>query len=172
MSEARTLLEEVQEERRPGIRDDWQADKVIQSIQRIDAEKEEQIQHHLHQIEIIRERAARRKAFFEPLLDAYLDSVPASTAKTQISYKLNSGQLVRKFAYQKAEIVDEQAVVEYLEQNGADELVKIKKAANWAELKKRGKFEGSMFVDAQTAEVIPGVEVTTKPETFKVVCKP
>lgn len=166
--EAKSLLDTVRQESRPGIQSDWQADRIVQKMQRMTEEACAQIQHHQQQIAGIEEETQRRTAYCQALLNAYLDKVPVKVAGTQISYKLQSGKLVRKLAHLEAKIADEQAVIRFLEESGAEALVKIKKAANWAELKKQTRIEGNALVDAQTAEVIPGVEVVLKPETFRV----
>ena len=98
-------------------------------------------------------------AFFTARLEEYFDSVPHKASKTMESYTLPGGKLVRKRQQPQYE-TDDEALVPWLETNMA-QLVKIKKSADWAALKKLCSVTpDGQHVVTEDGEIIPGVTVT------------
>jgi len=64
--------------------------------------------------------------------------------------------LVKKYKQPKIER-DEEKLVAWLEKNQMPELIKIKKSADWATLKKETEVVGERIISKNTGEVIEGV---------------
>ena len=83
--------------------------------------------------------------------------------KTQISYPLPSGKIMLKHQEPDYDRNNEK-LVEWLEKNDP-KLVKVKKEADWAGLKKKlVLFEGNMCTE--DGEIVPGITVTVRPDKF------
>ncbi|MGI6227319.1 MAG: host-nuclease inhibitor Gam family protein [Peptococcales bacterium] len=156
------------------IIDDLTADWTLDKIRDIKAEynrfemvakaKIEQIQKALNNKKINMEHET---GFFEGKLRDYFETVKTKETKTQKTYALPSGKLKLKF--QKPEIVrNEDALVEYLEKNKMDELIKVKKTADWMELKKKISLVDEGVVNIETGETIPGITLVDRPPRFEV----
>jgi Ni,Fe-hydrogenase I large subunit len=97
-------------------------------------------------------------------LSEWFESQPGKVAKTQKSLVLPNGKLVKKFAkseYQRdeAKLLDVLAGTQYIQ-----EVPKLK----WAELKNDIQIIDGSAVLSTTGEVLDGVTVIEKPETFAV----
>ena len=105
--------------------------------------------------------------FFEGKLRDYLERVKAKETKTQKTYSLPSGKL--KLKYQAPEYKrDEEILLSYLESNNMSDYVKLKKSADWAELKKLTKQIDNKVVNTETGEIIPGIELVEREPKFEV----
>ena len=99
-------------------------------------------------------------------LNIYIDSVETKKTKTQETYRLLSGKLVRKFAKQKL-TPDKNALLEWCKQNAPD-CIKHTEEAMWSEVK--GKFaivEGGVIC-TDTGEFVTCVGVEDTPASFDV----
>ena len=127
-------------------------------------------------------RYESKTAFLRSQLFAYMQNVKTRETKTQLSYRLPSGEL--HFKKPTLEYIrDDAAILAYCEAS-APEFVKIVKSLAWAELKKRlDKVQvdatGAVVsddalraqyvaVDTETGEFVPGITVTEKPGIFSI----
>lgn len=118
-------------------------------------------------LKIEKENMQYNVGFFQSKLAQYFEAVPKKKTKTQETYKLPSGRLVKKFKNPKI-VRDDEKLVEWLERSGMTDLVKIKKSADWATLKKETEVVGERVVSKHTGEVIEGVTAIEQAPEFKV----
>ena len=158
------VLEEVREEFT--VTDDSAAAWCMKKIREAEQGKEMWKRHYEAQLQKVNEANDRDIAYFTAKLEEYFDTVPHKATKTQQSYALPGGKLVRKQQQPKFE-TDDEKLVPWLEENFMGQLVKVKKTADWAGLKKVvNVFGESVMTD--DGEVVPGVTVTPRPDVFKV----
>ena len=104
--------------------------------------------------------------FFKNQLEHYFESVTHKKAKTQESYQLPGGKLIRKYGKTDFDI-DSEALIK----NGLDEaFIKTTKTVKWAEYKETLTAKGSYFVD-EHGEIITDIKIIEKPDTFKIDIK-
>jgi len=111
----------------------------------------------------------RDTAFLKDALDGYMRTVKCKESKTQESYQLLSGKLIRK----KAGVdfsVDSDALTGWLRESGREDLLAVTVKPMWGEIKKRltADPESGAVVIAETGEVVEGVTAVEKPETFSI----
>lgn len=99
-------------------------------------------------------------------LYAYFDTVAKKKTKTQESYQLLSGKLVRKFPKQKL-VPNKEALLEWCKDN-APEYIKHTEEAMWGEIKSKFAIMGDVVVNSSTGEVVSCVTVAEEPSTFDV----
>ena len=116
------------------------------------------------QLENARNELRETENYYLPSLDAYLDTVPAKKAKTQISFELPAGKLIRKLPSTKF-IKDEKILIDVL--NGT-EFVESKPNLKWAELKKDLTVQGGVVFRKSTGEVMAGIDIEEVAATFDV----
>lgn len=172
MSEAidRDFLQPLDESPIPRftVTDDSTAEWCLKKIKEAKADKEKWRQHYAEQMKKVEEATAQAVGYFEGLLEAYFEQVPHKATKTQESYTLPGGKLIRKKQQPKFE-TDDEALVPWLEENFMGQLVKVKKSADWAALKKVCSVTpDGEHVATDEGEIIPGVTVTQRPDVFKV----
>lgn len=148
------------------VTDDKAAEWCMKKIQEAEADRAMWKAHYEAQMQKVNESADSAVAYFTARLEEYFDTVPHKATKTQESYSLPGGKLVRKQHQPKFE-TDDEALVPWLEQNFMGQLVKIKKTADWVALKKVVTVNGENVV-TDDGEIIPGVTVTQRPDVFKV----
>jgi phage host-nuclease inhibitor protein Gam len=164
------------EEQREGwkITDDSSADWALDKIREAQAEYRrfemvvnDKIGQLKEALEIEKERMEKEVGFFEYKLMEYFQKVPHKATKTQEVYKLPSGRLMKKYRAPKI-VRDDDKLVEWLEKNQMLELVKIKKSADWATLKKETEIVGERVISKNTGEVIAGVTAIEQNPEFLV----
>ena len=101
------------------------------------------------------------------LLDQ-IDSKFIKATKTQVSYTLPSGKLVLKHQEPEYKPNDE-ILIPWLEKNNPS-LIKVKKTADWAGLKKTLTLDGTDML-TEDGEIVPGITVTPREDVFKVEVK-
>lgn len=111
---------------------------------------------------IMEKRDGKLAEYFETL-----DEKDMKKTKTMLKYRLPSGELVKKFPGPEFKR-DNEKLSKWLEDNGMDELIEVKKQAKWGELKKKTKVVGNVVVLEETGEIVEGVEVIERPAEFKV----
>lgn len=150
------------------VQDDGQAEWCLKKILEAQADKRKWKQHYEAQLAKVNEAADSSIQYFTAKLEEYFESVPHKETKTQESYRLPSGKLVRK--HQNPEYVtDNAALVPWLEQNFMNQLVKIEKKADWAGLKKVVQLTpDGLHVATDDGEIVPGVSVQQRPDVFKI----
>ena len=117
----------------------------------------------------IDQRLETDTAFLKGQLMAYMRGVKCKESKTQDSYQLLSGKLIRKKAALDYE-VDPEALIKWLGENGREDLVQVTAKPKWGEFKKllAGDVESGAVVIAGTGEAVDGVKATEKPESFSI----
>ena len=152
------------------VTDDKAAEWCIRKIREAQNEKQRWRDYYAEQQRKIDQEADNSIGYFEALLADYFETVPHKRTKTQESYQLPSGKLVRKQQapeYQR----DEAALLPWLKQN-APELVKVTEAADWAALKKQLVIAPDWeTVATEDGEIVPGVKAIPRPEVFKIEIK-
>lgn len=118
-------------------------------------------------LKVEKENMQYNVGFFQSKLAQYFETVPRKTTKTQETYKLPSGRLVKKYKQPKI-VKDDEKLVAWLESNDMTELVKIEKKADWATLKKETEVTGERVISKHTGEVIEGVVAVPQNPEFKV----
>ena len=109
------------------------------------------------------------KSFFESKLREYFEEVDKKETKTQLSYKLPSGNL--KMTKTKLDFEqDKEKLLQYAKDNNLDDLIKISESFAWAEFKKKLTIQGNSILNKETGEVleIEGLKVKEKQSQFKV----
>lgn len=152
------------------VTDDKSAEWCIRKIREAQAEKQRWRDYYAEQQRKIDQEADGTISYFEALLADYFDSVPHKRTKTQESYQLPGGKLVRK--QQAPEYLrDEAALLPWLKQN-APELVKVTETPDWATLRKRLIIApDGETVATEDGEIVPGVKAVQRPEVFRVETK-
>lgn len=148
------------------VTDDASAEWCLKKIKEAKADVQRWSEFYADQMKKIKDCADSSISYFEAKLEEYFESVPHKTTKTQESYTLPSGKLVRKQRQPQFDTNDE-ALVPWLEMNDMSQFVKVKKSADWAALKKSVIVRGDCVVTAD-GEIIPGIAVTERPDEFKV----
>jgi phage host-nuclease inhibitor protein Gam len=159
-----------------GIHDDSYADWTINKIKTLQAELERKKMFVENKKAMLDEWYSQQAksinqdiAFYTSRLQQYFDSLNPkmlTKSKTQLSYSLPSGKLIKKF--EKPEFKrDDETLLPWIEKN-APEYIKIKKDVDWAELKRKLSVNGNKAVLADTGEVVEGVIIETKPAEFQV----
>jgi len=114
------------------------------------------------------ERQESREGYLKALLMDYFERVePSTSTKTQTTYKLLAGKLVKKRQqpeYQR----DEAALLDWAKANAPD-MVQTKESVTWGELKKLTTLDGEKVVLAETGEIVSGVVAVPREDVFEVV---
>ena len=147
---------------------DWAVEKIKDERAELDRLRKialDRIAELNQRVKELQERTDRRTGNLEALLVEYFQTVtPSKVTKTQTQYALLSGKLVMK--HQQPEFVRDEAALLAWAETTAPELVKVKKEVNWADLKKQADVSGdNLLLDG---EIIPGVTVIERPDTFEV----
>lgn len=121
---------------------------------------DDQIQFYKKRKEEISAAADRKTGYLTSLLQLYFDTVPHKATKTQETYALPSGKLVRRLATKKMEHDDAALMQKY------PDFVQNKPSLAWGELKKKMKIEGNVVIDTETGEIVEAITVTETPEKF------
>lgn len=150
------------------VTDDAAAQWCMKKIKEAEADRAMWKAHYEAQMEKVNKAADESIAYFTAKLEEYFANVPHKATKTQESYTLPGGKLIRKKQQPKFE-TDDEALVPWLEDNFMGQLVKVKKSADWAALKKVVSVTpDGEHVATDEGEIIPGVTVTQRPDVFKV----
>lgn len=105
--------------------------------------------------------------FLTAKLAEYFNTVPHKTTKTKESYRLLSGTLTMKIGGIQMK-QDDKSLLAFLKQSGNDDMIQITEKPRWGEYKKRLQIVGNRVVDSLTGEIVEGVVVIEKPNTFTV----
>ncbi len=118
------------------------------------------------------EKMENRTAYLKSLLNQYFQNVPRRKTKTREIYALPSGNLVLR--YPPIEFVrDDEKLVAFLEANGYENYVEVKKIPKWGEFKKSLKISAGTVPTIVTEEglIVEGVEAIRKSPEFDVVAE-
>lgn len=151
---------------------DWALQKVLSDraeLERLTEIAERQKTEIDEKLALAKKKCENKTSFLLGCLRKYFDSVEKKTTKTQESYQLLSGKLVRKIANIKAE-VDKDALIKYLKsREGGGAYIKVTESADWANFKKKLIFdEINGAVDTETGEIIDFITLSKQPDTFDV----
>lgn len=150
---------------------DWAVEKVMEAVaerDRLVKIADQRIKELQEQKLAIAAKADRSTQFLTEKLYEYFQTVqPSSVTKTQTTYKLLAGKLVKKRQqpeYQR----DDAAMVAWAKDN-APAYVQVKESVAWGELKKVTETQGDKVIYKDTGEVVPGVVAVERPDVFEVV---
>lgn len=156
------------------IADDSAADWAVQKIAdersefaRIEALAAEKIAGINEKLEAARRRCENGTAYLTSKLAEYFETVPHKKTKTKHSYRLLSGTLVKKIGGVKME-ADDEKLLEYLRESNNEDYIQLTAKPMWGEFKKRLQIQGEVVIDTETGEIVEGVTVNQKPDTFVV----
>ena len=129
-------------------------------------EKEFQLKEQREEIEA---RYDRDTSYLKHLLEEYMQTVKCKSTKTQDTYQLLTGKLVRKRPSVTYE-VDEPKLIVWLSQTGRADLIKTKCTPAWAEIKKllTGDAETGLAVIEETGECVDGIKAVETPGGFDI----
>lgn len=166
------LLQEV------AVLDDASADMVIRQVKAAEEQYDRMAAWYDAQKQKLKDIRDRTRIWAEACLRPYMDMVP-TTGKKILSYDMPGGTL--KLAQQDPEYeVDDAALVPWLEANGYEGMVEVKKKARWGEFKKVLKDEKISMTDAgdgimqlvtEDGEIVPGITATVREAKFSIKCK-
>lgn len=148
------------------IQNDQEAEECIQAIHEAEADIEFWKNYYA---EALRKITASSQQIIEQntaRLEAYFDTLPHKKTKTQESYLLPSGKLVRKHQDPEFSRNDEE-VLDWLHENNGEKYIKTKESLDWAGLKKSLTVFGETVVD-ENGEIIPCIKAAERPDVFKV----
>lgn len=149
---------------------DWAVAKIAEEraeLTRIRALADEQISRIMAKVEAAEKRYENGTAYLTSKLAEYFSTVPHKKTKTTESYRLLSGTLKMKKGGASMKQNDEK-LLEYLRTSGNEDMIQTTEKPKWGEYKKRLKIIGGQIVDNITGEIVEGVEVIEKPNTFTV----
>lgn len=149
---------------------DWACRKIAEEraeLARIRELAEAQIARIEEKVAAAERRCENGTRFLTSKLAEYFETVPHKTTKTKASYRLLSGTLTRKFGGQQMK-QDDAALVQFLKASGNLEFIKTEEKPKWGDYKKRLEIVGGSVVDKETGEIVEGVQLIEKPDTFAV----
>ncbi len=149
---------------------DWAVRKIAEEkaeLDRIKALADEQIQRIEEKVAAAEKRFQNGTSFLTGKLAEYFQTVPHKTTKTKHSYRLLSGTLTLKLGGTQLKQNDD-ALLEYLKASGNGDMIQTVEKPKWGEFKKRLQIVGASVVDGTTGEIVEGVEIINKPDTFTV----
>lgn len=150
---------------------DWALRKIkakLENLDRLEALAKAQKAEIDAKIERERKAVENGTAFLRDKLLTYFESVPHEETKTEEKYKLLSGTLKMKKASKKYEH-DDEALTQWLIDNGYEDFIKRKAEPRWGDLKKMLEMtpEGIVTLKA-SGEVVDGVTIVESPAEFDI----
>ena len=170
-----SFSEDDEEHRAPwAIRDDGCADWAVRKIaeekeeydrlQRLADQQISQIEQKLAEAKRRYENGTR---FLTSKLAEYFDTVDHKKTKTQETYRLLNGQLVKKLGGVSMK-QDNDKLLDFLKSSGLDDMIVTTEKPAWGEFKKGLEIMGDCVVIKETGEIVEGVNVVENPDTFSV----
>ena len=149
---------------------DWACQKIAEEkaeLDRITALGESQIEKIQQRLDAAQRRYENGTRFLTGKLAEYFETVPHKTTKTKHSYRLLSGTLVKKIGGRTMK-QDDDALLAYLKASGNEDMIQNTEKPKWGEFKKQLEIVGGQIVDKTTGELVEGVQIIEKPDTFTV----
>lgn len=149
---------------------DWAVRKIAEEraeYTRIKGLAEAEIVRINAELEAAQKRCDNGTKYLTMKLAEYFGKVPHRATKTKESYRLLSGTLTMKKGGLQMEKNDE-ALLAYLKQSGAEDMIQVSEKPRWGEYKKRLQIVDGTVVDSETGDLVEGVAVVEKPDTFSV----
>lgn len=150
------------------IEDDKQADWAIRKIKESREDTAKWRAYYADQIAKIEKANATTEDYFMAMLERYFAQVPHKATKTQESYMLPSGKLVRKDQNPTYER-DEDTLLAWARESCPD-VIRTKESVSWEQLKKRVTWSpDGEAINGDTGEIIPGVKAVKRDPVFHVM---
>ena len=149
---------------------DWAVCKIADEraeLARLKELADEQIARIMEKVAAAEKRCENNTSFMTSKLAEYFETVPHKETKTKHSYRLLSGALVKKIGGVSME-KDDEKLLEYFKNSGNDDMIQTVEKPKWGEFKKRLEIVGGQIIDTDTGEIVEGVEIVTKADTFVV----
>ena len=106
------------------------------------------------------DRAADEIAGLEGLLMQYFATVEHGATKTQETYRLPTGKLKMKLAFERMLPDEETLIIAF------PDFTERKPTLKWGELKKRLRIVDGKAIDTETGEIVQGVSIEAVPPKF------
>lgn len=176
-------IENVPVRERFDVDNDMKAEWCLSKIRRIRADQkreteelERQMRFYQDQMELVKAQADDEVAFFEGMLQGYfasrVDAGFAKKAKTKVSYKLPTGELVLKHREPEYDYkTDKDKAIAFLKESGLQKYVRVKEEVAWTDLKAACNITGDGVALKETGEIIPGIKVNEREDEFVVEVK-
>jgi len=146
---------------------DVKAECLLQERREIEAERDRIIETCWQRIETYKEiikketdKAAAEIAFIDSSLMGYFNAVDHQVTKTQETYRLPTGKLKMKLAFDRMVPNEELLITAY------PDFVKRDPALQWGELKKRLQIVEGKVIDTVTGEIVQGITLEKVPPKF------
>lgn len=150
----------------PQIQNDDEAEECIQAIKAAEADVVFWKNYYAEALQKIADASQRIIDNNTARLEAYFDTLPHKKTKTQESYPLPSGKLVRK--HQDTEFIrNDDELLSWLHDNNGEKFIKTKESVDWAGMKRTLSVLGETVVD-ENGEIIPCIKASERPDVFKV----
>lgn len=120
------------------------------------------------EIEKLNLRKEQKTGYLKMKLNEYFGTVKKKETKTQLSYKLLSGDLVMKKPTQKIVHDDAKLIERYKDY---PDVVEYTPKLKWAELKKDLTIQDGKVIDTVTGEVLTECQVEEVPQSFNIKFK-
>ena len=149
---------------------DWAVCKIAEEraeLARIKELADAQIQRIEEKVAAAERRCENGTRFLTAKLAEYFETVPHKKTKTKESYRLLSGTLAKKLGGVSMK-QDDAKLLEYLKTSGNEDMIQTTEKPKWGEFKKRLEIMGGQVVDSTTGEIVEGVAIIEKPDTFSV----
>lgn len=149
---------------------DWAVAKIAEErteLSRIKDLADEQISRIMEKVRAAEKRYENGTAYLTSKLAEYFNTVPHKKTKTTESYRLLSGTLKMKLGGVSMQ-QDDEKLLEYLKASGNVDMIKTTEKPMWGEFKKNLQIVDGVVVDKNSGEIVEGVEVIEKPDTFSV----
>ncbi len=149
---------------------EWAVAKIAEEreeLARVKALADAQIGRIMEKVQAAERRCENGTAWLTSKLSEYFGTVPHKKTKTTETYRLLSGSLKMKLGG-VAMKQDDEKLLEYLKASGRADMIKTTEAPKWGEFKKSLQIVGGVVVDQSSGEIVEGVEVIEKPDTFTV----
>lgn len=149
---------------------DWAVAKIAEErteLSRIKTLADEQISRIMEKVRAAEKRYENGTAYLTSKLAEYFNTVPHKKTKTTESYRLLSGTLKMKLGGVSMQ-QDDEKLLEYLKASGNVDMIKTTEKPMWGEFKKSLQIVDGVVVDKNSGEIVEGVEVIEKPDTFSV----
>lgn len=157
------------------IMNDNEADYALEQIaqakeeyDRLTAIADEKISELKAKKDQLQESYDKKVAYYRFKLQQFFETVPHKETKTQESYKLLSGSLVKKKAAQKIVNNDENSLISWLKSNGEESYIKTEEKVSWGEFKKNLSIVDGVVVNNLSGEVVDCVSIEETEESFDI----
>jgi len=173
---------ELREEgmREVAVLDDASAEMILRKLKMAEDQYDRMSSWYDNQKRKLKEVRDQTRAWAEACLRPYFDMVP-TTGKKIRSYDMPGGTLKLSKQDPEYEVSDEK-LVPWLEANGFEAMVAVKKEARWGDFKEtlkdaKGKIrivengDGTAQVATVDGEIVPGITAKIREDKFSVKCK-